>query len=147
MFASHIRTQTINWTSCPIDTSKSLLGICMRTFALHQCADYAYASYTGAVEVCVARYVCCRRNCLVFVPSHDGPTAPLSPTSISIAKECHRPPSIWVERIIIIWMCQTESDCVMHIYYACNDVLHDIPECDPRTCTYVFWENRFRASR
>jgi len=26
----------------------------MRTFALHQCADYVYASYTGAGEVGVA---------------------------------------------------------------------------------------------
>ena len=32
-----------------------VLGIRMRIFALHQCTDYARASYAGASEACVAR--------------------------------------------------------------------------------------------
>ena len=37
------------------EQSNNILGIRMRIFASHQCADYACASYAGAGEVCVVR--------------------------------------------------------------------------------------------
>ena len=68
--------------------------------------------------------------------SRDGPAAPSSPTSISIAKEYCCPP------IYLSWAYLNVWDCVTHMWpipMVCNSIPCDIPEHDPpRTYVHMY---------
>ena len=137
----YIKQRVRSWkiTSCDIAIISNTRN--MYIFASRQCADYVRASYAGAGESHVTRYVCCRpkRSCLEFVVSKPWwPCCTISPTSISIAKECCRL-HIRVEHI---WMCQTVwRRYRLYLWYA-TTFLVTFLYVTHHLSTYVFCENR-----
>jgi len=111
------------------------LGIFMRIFASRYCTDCTRVICGCRWGVHAMCYVGCRlrRGCLVFVASK--PRWP----------HCAIVPGLHLHRQRTLSSAHL-SDCVLHIWpismvCTCNDIPHDIPECDP-PCTYIrtWWE-------
>ena len=103
------------------------------------CADYACASYAGAGEARVARYVCCRRSCLVFVASKQWwPRCTVVPDLRLHQKRMPRHPrsttSIWVKQTV-------KRTYGLHLWYV--STFHvTFPSVTHHVGTYVLCENR-----
>ena len=124
----------------------SLLGIRMHILASRQCTCHM------RVQVRCAWHMLCLLQaglgeavwCQQYL-SCDGPAVPSSPASISIAKECCHPPIYLSQAYLNVSDRMTHIIMAYTIIMVCNNIPHDITECDTPcmyVCTYVLSENR-----